>query len=273
MSDTPPSWTEEDARLYREIAEVAVPFRDEQIATLLALVPFDPGEPFRAIELGCGDGALSYALLEAFPNATITSFDGSQTMRARAAKALERFGSRAKVAAFDLTATEWLAGLRSPDCVVSSLVLHHLADDEKRRLYARLCTALSSPGALLIADLVEPQRPEAREVMGATWDRVTRAQSTKRAGSETLFQRFLEARWNHFRYPDVVDRPSPLFDQLVWLKAAGFKVVDCFWLQAGHAIYGGYKTRHRDASHLLSFDDALRAARAGLQRASSPPEA
>ena len=29
--------------------------------------------------------------------------------------------------------------------------------------------------------------------------------------------------------------------QLRWLEEAGFSSVDCFWMRAGHAVYGGYR--------------------------------
>lgn len=35
--------------------------------------------------------------------------------------------------------------------------------------------------------------------------------------------------------------PSRLLDQLKWLEEAGFQQVDVYWMQAGHAIYGGEK--------------------------------
>jgi hypothetical protein len=38
-----------------------------------------------------------------------------------------------------------------------------------------------------------------------------------------------------------MDKPSGIFEQLRWLAAAGFTAVDAYWLQAGHAIYGGQK--------------------------------
>jgi len=113
-------WSEADSSLYREIASVAVPAREVQIAIVLTLLPFDRREAFRIVELGSGPGSLSHALLDCFPN-----------------------------------------------------------------------------------------------------------------NSEA---------WNYYRFPDPGDRPSPLVDQLAWLKEAGFAIVDCFWLQAGHAIFGGYKS-------------------------------
>ena len=33
-----------------------------------------------------------------------------------------------------------------------------------------------------------------------------------------------------------------LADHLVWLRAAGFGAVDCFWKRGSSAIFGGYKT-------------------------------
>ena len=41
--------------------------------------------------------------------------------------------------------------------------------------------------------------------------------------------------------PEDIDKPSPLLTQLKWLEQAGFKAVDVFWMQAGHAIFGGWK--------------------------------
>ena len=64
-----------------------------------------------------------------------------------------------------------------------------------------------------------------------------------RSGSYELRRRFEAEHWNYYRYPDPVDHPSGLFEQLLWLREAGFAAVDCFWMYAGHAVYGGYKPR------------------------------
>jgi tRNA (cmo5U34)-methyltransferase len=133
-------------------------------------------------------------------------------------------------------------------------------------MFAAVAQRLSTRGALLIADLVAPQRPEARELFAATWDRSAEAQSLAVTGGAEGFNRFVAARWNLYRYPDPVDHPSPLFAQLKWLEEAGFAVVDCFWLQAGHAIYGGYMHGQAPAEAGVSFVEALRSARATLSR-------
>lgn len=260
------TWTEDDSTLYRDLAPVAVPARAEQIASLVALLPFGRDDAFRAVEIGSGEGALSYAILDAFPKATITALDGSASMRAQAVERLGPFGARARVEPFDLTAREWLAFLKGADCAVSSLCVHHLSGPEKQRLFAAACERLSARGALLIADLVAPERPEGWALFAASWDREAEAQSLAEVGSRTLYERFLAAQWNYFHFPDPFDQPSPLFKQLTWLREAGFAVVDCFWLRAGHAVYGGYKSGAATAPpHPLAFEAALRSAQAALR--------
>jgi tRNA (cmo5U34)-methyltransferase len=128
----------------------------------------------------------------------------------------------------------------SVDLVVSSLALHHLNDAKKQYLYKAAAERLSERGALLVADLIDPQHPAARAVAADRWDVLAR-QAADANGAPELFQRFLDERWNHFRFPDASDLPSALMHHLVWLRHAGFAAVDCWWMDAGHAVFGGFK--------------------------------
>ena len=243
------AWTENDSETYREIADVAVPRREEMVATLVSTVPFTADEPVKILELGSGDGRLAEALLTVFPCATLTALDGSDSMRRETARRLALFGARARVAAFDVAALDWWDRMFGVDLIVSSLCLHHLNDARKQYLYKAAAERLSPSGALLVADLVDPQHPAARRLAADEWD----AQATQQAdalGAPEMFQRFVEARWNHFRFPDTADQPSALFHHLVWLRHAGFAAVDCFWLNAGHAVFGGFKQAGASAAPL-----------------------
>lgn len=271
MTEIQTGWTEEDSQLYREIASVAVPGRDEQIATLLTLLPFDQAATFRAVDLACGEGGLAYAILDYFPHASVLALDGSPTMLAQASNALRQFGSRASVLPFNLAAWEWLSLLKPVDCVVSSLSLHHLAPQDKKRLFREISQRLPRRGAVLIADLIAPQREEVRLLYAGGWDRSARAQSLALTGSTEHYEKFTAAEWNYYRHPDPMDQPSSLFDQLIWLKEAGFEVADCFWLQAGHAIYGGYKARRGAPVQNRSLEAALESARRALHATSPLP--
>lgn len=234
-------WNEDDSRVYREIATVAVPRRDEQIAALVALAPFAAGDDFAILELACGEGLLAAALLDAYPRARYLGLDGSDSMRAATSARIAKFGARATVAEFDLASSEWLPKAESAELVVSSLCVHHLDPAGKQALFAAILARLAPGGAFLLADIVEPAHAEARAWFADSWDRSVAEQSTARTGTDQLQCRFAAERWNYYRYPDPIDRPSGLFEQLSWLRNAGFTGVDCFWMCAGHAVYGGYK--------------------------------
>jgi tRNA (cmo5U34)-methyltransferase len=259
------SWTEADSKLYQELAMVAVPRRAEQMATLLTLLPFGVHEPARVVELSCGEGFLSSALLNLYPQAHVVALDTSDEMLARTRDRLSEFPGRFDVEPFDIHSSDWHTHLDNADAVVSSLAVHHLDGPEKQSLFKSVAGRVSSRGALLMADLVEPQRTEARELFAAGWDRSAEQQAQQPGGSERAFQQFQETHWNIYRYPDPFDKPSPLSDQLFWLRDAGFAVVDCFWLHAAHAIYGGYRSPERlTSAPPMPFEDALRAATAAL---------
>jgi trans-aconitate methyltransferase len=233
-------WSETDSSVYREIADIAVPRRDEMMRMVVAAVPFTRDESIRFVELGSGEGELAVLLLEAFPASTIVALDGSESMRERTSARLAPFDSRARVRAFDVASLDWWDQMFGADVVVSSLCLHHLNDAKKQYLYKAVADRVSSRGALLIADLIEPMAASARTVAADEWDASARVQAESR-GRPELATRFTDAQWNHFRFPDPADRPSALFHHLVWLRHAGFAAVDCFWMYAGHAVFGGFK--------------------------------
>ena len=234
------TWTEEDSATFLAIAPVAVPRRDDMLAALVAAAPFDADRSLNVLELGSGDGRLAAALLARFTRAALTALDGSASMRKETGARLDEFGGRARVAAFDVASLDWWDRMFGVDLLVSSLCLHHLNDAKKQYLYKAAAERLNAGGAFLIADLVDPQHPAARSAAADRWDALAKQQAAA-AGALELFARFLDERWNHFRYPDPTDHPAALMHHLVWLRHAGFAAVDCVWMDAGHAVFGGFK--------------------------------
>lgn len=240
-------WSEANSETYTAIADVAVPRRGEMLATLLAAVPFSPDDAFGVIELGCGDGRLAEALLDAFPSATLVALDGSEHMRTLTTKRLWRFGERASVRAFALDTLDWWDLMFGADLVVSSLCVHHLNDAKKQYLYKAIAGRLSARGALLVADVVEPMHSQARNAAAEAWEASARHQA-EAMGRPELYARFVEEQWNLFKFPDPADMPAALFHHLVWLKHAGFSAVECLWLFAGHAVFAGFAPRQSEDS-------------------------
>jgi tRNA (cmo5U34)-methyltransferase len=182
------------------------------------------------------------------------------TMRAETERRCAAFNDRIQTASFDIQSNDWYPYLDGADVVVSSLCVHHLDGAQKQRLFRTIAERISSRGVLLIADLIAPKRTQSLDLFAATWDQVTRdaAGETGKAAVD-LFE---AEQWNIFRYPDDFDKPSPLSDQLLWLTDAGFSDVDCFWLNAGHAIYGGY--RRNASSNNIPYEMAVQVAHASL---------
>jgi tRNA (cmo5U34)-methyltransferase len=239
-----PRWEENDSRGFLEFGGLLVPGREEQIAALVQLVPMGEMEEAAVVELCAGGGELAQALLAAFPRLRYLGLDGSEKMLDRLRRVLAPFGERVELRRFDLAASGWRAELPAPlRCVVSSLAVHHLSGPEKRRLYGDLAARLEPGGGLLIADLVEPVSRSARALYARQWDESVRRRSLARRGDLDGWDFFAAEKWNYFIHGenDPIDHPSPLLDQLRWMADAGLPGAECFWLRAGHAIFGGYR--------------------------------
>ena len=242
--NTQQHWSEDDSARFLTLDDVAVPMREQQIATLCALIPAEADEVFTVVELGAGGGLLARAVLDAYPNCHYHALDGSEVMRDRLREILAPDSDRVTIASFELAEIAWREALPSPlRCVLSSLVVHHLTGEGKQQMFVDVAQRLEPGGALLLADLVAPASDRVRRLFASQWDASAQAQSQALVGDLSLYQEFHDAGWNYYELTeeDPIDHPSPLADQLQWLRAAGFSVADCFWMLAGHTIYGGYR--------------------------------
>ena len=114
------------------------------------------------LDLGCGTGTLTVMLKRAYPNAHITGMDGDPQVLQIA---------REKSQSLDI---RWEEGLASSlpypnssfDRVVTSLVIHHLATEDKRRAFKEIYRVLDPQGELYVLDFGVPHSPTARFITG-----------------------------------------------------------------------------------------------------------
>jgi tRNA (cmo5U34)-methyltransferase len=253
MSEQIPSsndqWSESTSQQFLAENDIFVPGRTEQTTTLLGLIPARQEEAFTLVELAAGGGELAETILTHFPHCHYLALDGSSVMLAQLQKRLARFNNRVEIRQFDIAALDWRTQLPTPlRCVLSSLCVHHLFGTQKRQLFHDMRKSLAPGGALLLADIIEPANQQIAQLFARQYDEIVRQQSLAIRGDLSGFQRFQELQWNYFLYdygspmtPDAIDHPSPLNEQLHWLSEVGFSTVDCYWMRAGHAVYGGYK--------------------------------
>jgi len=106
----------------------------------------------KVLDLGCGTGTLTLMLKRAYPEAQITGLDGDPEVLGIA---------RDKTRGADIQWDEGFASsLPYPDStfdrVVTSLVIHHLVTDDKRRAFKEIFRILKPLGELHVLDFGSP---------------------------------------------------------------------------------------------------------------------
>ncbi|TGQ52581.1 class I SAM-dependent methyltransferase [Mesorhizobium sp. M1C.F.Ca.ET.193.01.1.1] len=243
MADTQGArhWNENNSRSFLDYGRYFVPERERQIDMIADLIPAAPGGLL--VELCPGEGLLSRALLERFPDSRVLALDGSQRMLERTQTTCCDHATRLTTSVFELADRGWRSFSEPPQAIVSSLAIHHLDGRQKQMLFADLAAALRPGGVLVVADIVRPPSAAGLGIAARQWDEAVRSRSLAIDGDLAAFAEFNRLGWNYFRNPDgePIDKPSSLAEQLAWLSEAGFTEVDCIWLFAGHAIFSGRK--------------------------------
>ncbi|MCZ4121000.1 class I SAM-dependent methyltransferase [Streptomyces sp. H39-S7] len=113
-----------------EILDLDAEVLAEHIASITAWLPIER-EPQHILDLGCGTGAGTFALLARFPAARVTAVDASEghLRRLREKAAALGVADRVRTVAADLDA-RW-PELGRPDLVWASASLHHMADPDR----------------------------------------------------------------------------------------------------------------------------------------------
>ena len=177
----------------------------------------------RALDLGAGTGLLAAMVRAAHPGLALELVDVAPAMLAQARL---RFAGTPDVAF--TTADYGREPLGGPhDLVVSALSIHHLADADKRHLFASIRAALVPGGLFVNAEQVLAPMPDLERRAHARW----RAQAAA-LGATPAELAAAEARMAH-------DRCATLEDQLRWLRQAGFTEVDCAFKAWRFAVYAG----------------------------------
>ncbi|MFC9031030.1 class I SAM-dependent methyltransferase [Streptomyces arboris] len=125
---TPSHTHSHDSHGEAEILDLDAQVLAEHLTALTGWLPVQ-APPRRIVDLGCGTGTGTFALLDRFPEAHITAVDTSaahlQRLREKAcARGAE---GRVRTVQADLDAVGW-PDLGSPDLVWASASMHHMAD-------------------------------------------------------------------------------------------------------------------------------------------------
>ena len=231
-------WKRRDvAAAFLNERSLLIPDRARQLEVLLRVLRFAPTPPRRVLDLGCGDGLLLAAVLEAFPEASGVAVDYSPPMLEQARRRLAALGPRVEVAEADLATPAWRRTVVGPfDAVVSGFAIHHLPDERKQALYREIFDLLADGGVFVNCEHVASATARGEEMFDDAmtdhlWER--RRERGEEATREQVREEFLHR-------PDrAANILAPIEAQCRWLREIGFRDVDCFWKYFELAVFGG----------------------------------
>lgn len=115
---------------------------------LMGAAALQPGE--QVLDLGCGTGTLTLMLKQQYPQTTISGLDADPETLSIAQK--KRASSRLDVTLDQGVATALPYADASFDCVLSSLLFHHLSREQTIQTAREVLRVLKPAGRFLVAD-------------------------------------------------------------------------------------------------------------------------
>jgi tRNA (cmo5U34)-methyltransferase len=196
-----------------------VPPYDDLYATAVEAVDLSDDKPDRILDLGAGTGLLSAGMRAAWPQAALTLTDAAGEMLKRARETLgdDNISYVCADLVDPLPAGPW-------DAIVSALAIHHLTDEDKCGLFARIHAELREGGVFVNAEQVSGPKHLFTEHYEAWHERRARE-----AGSD-------DAEWEGAVERMSFDRCADVESQLRWLRRAGFDEVDCLFKDHRFAV-------------------------------------
>jgi ubiquinone/menaquinone biosynthesis C-methylase UbiE len=220
------------AARYLEGVRGAIPLAGEQIDILLRLLAAC-GPVSRFLDLGCGDGILSAAILERFSQAGAVLVDFSEPMLEAARRRLAR--PDIEILNLDYGVPAWtrsVAARRPFDAVVSGYSIHHQPDARKREIYGEILRLLRPGGIFVNLEHVSsPSDWVAALNDELVVDHLHRWQPHKSRAEVAEAYRGRPDRAANILAPAEV--------QCEWLRELGFTDVDCYLKVMELAVFGG----------------------------------
>jgi tRNA (cmo5U34)-methyltransferase len=222
------------AATYLEGVRGAIPLAQEQIDVMLRLVAASEIPVRRFLDLGCGDGILSAALLGRFPEAQGVLADFSTTMLDAARVRLAPQAGAVRFVEADYGVASWLESVAGPpyDAVVSGYSIHHQPDSRKREVYREIFELLAPGGVFVNLEHVASASPWGTALNDELFVERLQAHHPDKSRAEV-------AETYYVRPDKSSNLLAPVEAQCGWLREIGFTDVDCYVKIFELAVFGG----------------------------------
>lgn len=232
------NWSDKDfSNTYLNAVDIFIPERQKMIKVLESfyanfLVKKDNN---RILDLGCGDGILTYRLYSIDNNIAATLIDGSEEMLDKARENLKEINNTQFISARFQDLFEKDFELPLFDLAISSLAIHHLNRQEKKAIFEFVFKKLNIGGYFLNMDVVLSPTQELDDWYHELWRKqIIDAQNAQ--GIKEDHQYVIDLyRDNEENKPDTLET------QMSALTDIGFTGVDCYYKYGIYAVFGGKK--------------------------------
>ena len=218
----------------------AIPLASEQLDIMLTAISMN-GKVDNFLDLGCGSGILSAAILDRFPDAVGTLVDFSEPMLNAAQDHLSGYNKHLRLYKADLASASWLDLVRDRapfDVIVSGYAIHHLTDNRKRELYEEIHGHLTVGGIFINVEHVSSSTPWVESLFERTFVDGLHSRERNKGGSRT---REALAKEYYHREDKKENILASVENQCQWLGEIGYEDVDCYFKILELAVFGGRK--------------------------------
>ncbi|PKA82605.1 ubiquinone/menaquinone biosynthesis C-methylase UbiE [Ulvibacter sp. MAR_2010_11] len=167
--------------------------------------------PKRILDLGCGNGNVTFQLLHTFPQAQYTLLDASEKMIDLCKSRFHQVEADYAISYFkDFSFKE-----NYYDLIVAGFSLHHCEGAEKRELFKKIHHSLQPGGIFSFSDLMIDKNSIEHPPFLKGWESFVYNNY-----SDGEKWQWLMEHYNEFDKPDALD------NQLEWLMKAGFTFIE-----------------------------------------------
>ena len=221
----------------------AIPLANEQLEVMVKLISSAGNSPSRFLDLGCGDGLLSAAILNCYPDSQGVLLDFSEHMLKSARRKMKKYVANLTFVNSDFSNPAWVRSVSNCapfNVIVSGFSIHHQSDRRKKELYAEIYSLLKVGGLFLNLDQVALNSKLGESIWQDYFiDYIYEKNLKKHSGKSRdqvakEFNASLEKRKS---------RLVPVELQCDWLRKIGFEEVDCYFKIFKSTIFGGRRTK------------------------------
>ncbi|MCL5408680.1 MAG: methyltransferase domain-containing protein [Candidatus Omnitrophica bacterium] len=229
------------AEKYLSEVRVAIPLSREQIDIMIKLIELSQKKIRSFLDLGCGNGILSAAILQKYPRAQGVLLDFSDHMIQSAKENLSIYVQNIDFVNFDYSDPYWIKKVlpKAPfDTVISGFSIHHQSNKRKREIYTEIYDLLKHGGLFLNIEHVSFKTKWLNKIFNEIFIDSLYKIHVHQGGKCTRAQLSKE----YYKRPDKeANILVSVETQCQWLRKIGYQDVDCYFKIFELAIFGGRK--------------------------------